>query len=196
MGITQQDASDALEQIQTVGTGIQDRLKYYHMGPILILWGVIAAVCFSMTHFARGLANWAWLIGDSIGIAAIIGDAIWAMRHGPVQSQTAKREGWRIFWFWFLLFIYADIWLLVLAPWQGDQLGVFLVTLVMFGYVVMGLWLQMRLMLWLGLVVAALSVGVYLVSLFILPGYLNLGMAVVGGGGFLLSGLYLTLMRR
>ena len=35
---------------------------------------------------------------------------------------------------------HAKIWLAVLWPWRVEQAGLFLVTLIMFAYVVMGLW--------------------------------------------------------
>ena len=56
----------------------------------------------------------------------------------------------------------------------------------MFAYVVGGLWLG-RFFVWLGLGVTAVT----LVSLFALPDYFWIVMAVIGGGAMLLSGLHM-----
>ena len=77
-------------------------------------------------------------------------------------------------------------------PWNGDQIGVFLVTLVMFAYLVMGLWLEVPFLTGLGLAVTALAAGGYFASMFFFPGYLSLWMAVTGGGALLSSGIYLV----
>jgi hypothetical protein len=46
-----------------------------------------------------------------------------------------------------------------------------------------------------GLVVALLATGAYFASL-VVPGYLNLWLAIVGGGALLVSGIYLYLKGR
>ena len=100
-----------------------------------------------------------------------------------------------MFWMWLLLFLYGEIWLVVLWPWRPEQLGVFGVTLVMFAYVIMGLWLELRFMLWLGLGVTAAACAGYVLS-FLVPGYLNLWLGLAGGSALLVSGLFLTLRWR
>lgn len=189
--ISPQQASEALQDVEAVTSQTRDKLAYKSVGPILILWGVIWITCFCMTHFVPRLAWWAWSIGDGIGLAATAVIAVRAARHGPVRSNAAKREGRRVGWCWFLLFAYADIWLVVLWPWRADQLVIFMVTLVMFAYVMMGLWLKMRFMVWLGLIITVLATGGYFGSMFV-PGYLDLWLAITGGGALLVSGVYLT----
>jgi hypothetical protein len=56
----------------------------------------------------------------------------------------------------------------------------------MFAYVVTGLWLE-HFMVWLGLVVTALTV----IGLFLLPSYFYIWMAVVGGGTLAGTGLFI-----
>ncbi len=190
MEISKKQASEALDQIQQVAKQTKGELKYRYVGAILILWGVIWLVCFSITHFKPKIAGWAWLVGDCIGLGITAFLAWKAAKKSPVLSEKAKREGRRFGWFWFSLFVFADIWLAVLWPWSGNQLGVFLVTLVMFAYVAMGLWLEMWFMFWLGLVVTILATGIYFLS-FLFPGYLNICLAVAGGGALTISGIYL-----
>ena len=189
--ISRQQAAEALKDVKNVTSQTRGKVAYQSVGPILILWGVILATCYCITHFAPRLSGWAWAIGDSIGLLATAVIAVRDIRRGPVRSESAKREGKKVGWFWFALFIYADIWLVVFSPWSGDQLGIFFVTLVMFAYVIMGIWQEMRFIKWLGVIVTFLAVGGYFGSM-LLPGYLNLWMAITGGGALLVSGVYLT----
>jgi len=191
MEVTQKQAQEALQDVQTVTTDIRGKMTYGMAGPILILWGVVWIVCFAITQFAPRIAGWAWLVGNGLGIAGSLYLGRLRAKAQTVRSNSAKRIGWRLFWFWLLLFLYAAIWLAVLHPWRGEQLGMFLVTLVMFAYVVMGLWLEMRFMLVLGLAVTALAGAGYALS-FLVPGYLNLWLGLAGGSALLASGVYLA----
>jgi hypothetical protein len=193
MEVTQRQAKEALQDVDAVSRSIKGKMAYGIAGPILALWGTVWVVCFLLTQFAPQISAWGWLVGNSLGIAGSLYLGRLRARTRTVRSDSAKRMGWRLFWFWFLLFIYADVWLAILWPWRGEQLGMFLVTLVMFAYVVMGLWLEMGFMLWLGLTVTALAGAGYVLSFWV-PGYLNLWLGLAGGSALLASGLYL--MRR
>jgi hypothetical protein len=193
MEVTQRQAKEALQDVDAVSRSIKGKMAYGIAGPILVLWGTVWVVCFLLTQFAPQISAWGWLVGNSLGIAGSLYLGRLRARTRTVRSDSAKRMGWRLFWFWFLLFIYADVWLAILWPWRGEQLGMFLVTLVMFAYVVMGLWLEMGFMLWLGLTVTALAGAGYVLSFWV-PGYLNLWLGLAGGSALLASGLYL--MRR
>jgi len=195
MEVTGKDAQEALQDVESVARSVQGKLAYGIAGPILVLWGVVWMVCFTITHFAPQVAGWGWLVGDGLGIVGSLYLGTRGARAGAVRSESSKRMGWRLFWFWFFLFIYGDIWLTVLWPWRGEQLGMFLVTLVMFAYVVMGLWLEMRFMLWLGLAVTALACAGYVLS-FLVPGYLDLWLGLAGGSALAAGGLYLMLRWR
>jgi len=195
MEVTEKQAQEALQDVESVAKSVQRKLAYGIAGPILVLWGVVWIVCFALTHFAPQVAGWGWIVGNSLGIVGSLYIGTRGARAGAVRSESSKRMGWKLFWFWFLLFIYGDIWLAVLRPWRGEQLGMFLVTLVMFAYVVMGLWLEMRFMLWLGLAVTVLAGAGYVFS-FLVPGYLNLWLGLTGGSALAASGLYLTLRWR
>jgi hypothetical protein len=195
MEATERQAQEALQDVEAVAKSVQGKLAYGMAGPILALWGMVWIVCFVIQHFAPQIAGWGWIVGDSLGIAGSLYLGRFRSRSQAVRSETAKRLGWKLFWFWLFLFIYADIWLAVLWPWREDQLGMFAVTLVMFAYVVMGLWLDMRFMLWLGLGVTLLALAGYAASSLV-PGYLDLWLGCAGGSALLASGLYLTLRWR
>lgn len=194
MEVTREEARATLRNVESVAQLVRGKLATGMTGPILILWGAIWAACFGLTHFAPAVGPWAWLVGDALGIAG----TIFLSRHAgaeAVRSASAQHLWWQVFWFWFFLFLYANIWLAVLWPWRVGHVGLFLVTLIMFAYVVLGLWLGSRFLLCLGLAVTALAGMGYALS-FLVPGYLDLWLGSTGGGALLVSGLYLTLRRR
>jgi hypothetical protein len=108
----------------------------------------------------------------------------------PTKIPTAEKIGWRIFLFWTLLFVYMFIWLSLLRPHHGIQLNAFMITTIMFAYVVTGLWFKCYYMLWLGIAVTCTTLlGFYLIP----PGYYCLWMAVTAGGAIMGTGLYMRL---
>ena len=83
---------------------------------------------------------------------------------------------------------FALLWVWLLSPLNGRQIDAFVPTVFMLGYVLAGLWLG-SFFIACGLAVTLLVV---LCSLFVGEGF-HLWMAVLGGGAFLLGGLYLKL---
>ena len=193
MEITQKQAQETLQDVEAVAKDVQAKLFYGPAGPILLVWGVVWIVCFAISHFAPRIAGWGWTAGDCVGFLGTFYVGRFRGRSQVVRSESSKRLGRRLFWFWMLLFVFGSIWLAILWPWQPEQVGTFLVTLVMFAYVVMGLWLGMPFLLRLGLAVTALAGGGYALSLRF-PGYQDLWLGFTGGSARLGSGFYL--MRR
>jgi hypothetical protein len=192
MDVDDKKARDALRDVEAAARSIRGRLAYGIAGPILALWGAVWIVCFALVHFAPRISGWGWIIGDALGIAGSIYIGHCHKNAAGVRSESSKRLGWRLFWSWLFLFVYAGIWLAIFWPWNGQQLGMFLVTVVMFAYVVMGLWLEMPFLMWLGLAVTTLAGAGYLLS-FIGHGYLDLWLGVTCGSALLVAGLYLML---
>ena len=189
MDMTDQQARDALGEAEQAMHDVRARIAYAGIGPILILWGLIYATCFSITHFAHEAGVWAWLIGNTCGMAGTLVLGWVRPSRGPALSVSAKQFGRRLGLLWVAVFIYIPIWLTLLAPWQSEQMGAFITTAVMFVYVVMGLWLRTPVLAALGGVVTALTFGGYFLFY---PGWMNLWLAFAAGGVMLVSGVYLT----
>ncbi|MHC4332328.1 MAG: hypothetical protein ACYSUV_01090, partial [Planctomycetota bacterium] len=80
------------------------------------------------------------------------------------------------------------IWLSILRPYRAIQMNAFICTVIMFAYVISGLWSKSYYMVWLGLFVTCITMtGLYLIP----PRYYCLWMAPVGGGAFLVTGIYI-----
>ena len=186
MGVTAERAGELLDQVDQVARTTRQRATYDGLGPILIVWGVIC-----VAQFAPAAAWWTWLVGDTVGIGATVYLGWIRPRGGPILGKSLRREERKLMVFWAFVFIYGTGWLAVLWPWQTEQLALFCVTLVMFAYVVMGLWLDMPFLFWLGLAVTVIAGGGYVLLPLVLPGYLNLWLGLAVGGALAGSGVYL-----
>ncbi len=191
MDLSHQDAVESLETIHDVTRATRRAIAAFGTGPILVLWGLIWIVGFSVLQFSHFWGCWIFLALDLVGIALTAWISFRSARSGPVRSTAISTIGRRIFWFWFAFFLYIDLWLVLMAPFDGFQFGAFIVTAIMFAYVIMGLWLDAPFMIGLGLTVTVLAVtGFYL-----LKPWFFLWMAAAGGGALFATGLYVRKWR-
>jgi hypothetical protein len=194
MNVTNDDAVQSLAQVEEVMAKTRQSLASTYGGPFLILWGFIWVVSYLGTHFFLMWANWIWNISSGLGCIGTI-FIFWRLfRHGPaVRNSSDKRLVLRTILFWPLVFVYACVWLNIVKPGNGIEVNAFLVTVIMFAYVIMGLWFGSWIMAVLGVVVTAFTmVGFYLIP----SGLYCLWMAVTAGGALLGTGLYMKLRWR
>lgn len=184
MDVSRQEAQDALAQVEEAAALTRRALADGGTSTVLITWGGIWLVGFLTMHFRQATAAWIWLPLDAIGVAV----TFVVLRGSPVRSPREKGLGL----FWFFLLLYGSLWMMVIAAASpravtvtGEQVGAYVCTLVMFAYVVMGLWLRSALLFWLGLSVTAVTTA----SLFLLAPYFSLVMAFAGGGALIGAGV-------
>jgi hypothetical protein len=177
MEVSPEEARAALDDVRDAMAETRRALADGGLSTILIVWGAVWMVGFLMTQFVPRLAGWTWLPLDLIGIVTTF-VVLW---RSPIKS-VIDRGVWV---FWLMLLAYAVLWFLLIAERSPrsvtvtrDQMSAYICTVIMFAYVVMGLWLRSRLLFWLGLAVTAIAV----LSLFLLAPYFSLAMALAGGG--------------
>ena len=200
MDISEKEAQDSLDQIQSTFGQTKKKIAAGSTAPILILWGAIwfaaylgtyvayllefKVYCLRLTSsFSIGIhvTGLCWMVLVLIGMAA---SWVLGVKRSPVKSPHNKRWGLC----WLILFVYAGVWLSLLWPWNDYQISAFLASVPMFAYVVMGLWAD-RVLLWLGIVVTLLIiVGFFL---FHFQPAFWLWMAILGGGSLAGTGLYI-----
>ena len=180
MSLSKAEAEDALGEIDRVIARTRRAVATGCCGGLLILWGVIWLLGFSASQFLPDHANYLWAALDSAGFLAS-----WFL---GARSQRSTRGGFglRIGLSWLALFLYATLWLFILRPSDWRFFGAYPATLAMFGYVLMGLWLD-RYLLWLGLAVTAAS----LLGILCVPDWFNLWMGVIGGGSLIAAGIHI-----
>jgi len=191
MEVSQEQARDLLKDLDQVARDASAKVAHGIVGPFLIIWGAVWVVCFTMEYFSPRYAGWAWLVGNILGW---VGTLYWTwvgIGRGPVQSVASRALTWRLFAFVLAVLVYAFLWLAILKPVPGVRIGVFFVTLWMFAFVVMGLWMEMRFMVVLGLAITLAAAAGYF-GPFVPLRYIDLWLAMTGGMGLLGSGIYLV----
>jgi hypothetical protein len=183
-----ENAQESLAMVNDVMAQTRKAIASTYANPLLILWGIIWVVSFTAAHFYLVYVHYIFWGLSAVGVVGTL-IIVWISRTRlSVRSGPRFRIGWRMLWFWILLFIYAFIWLEILAPFNGLQLNAVLSTAAMFGYIVIGLWVGSYFMVWLGLAVTATT----LIGFYLLPHYYYcLWMAITGGCAILCTGLYI-----
>ncbi len=194
MNISDEEARNSLDQIQAVASRTRKSIAASYDSGLLIMWGLICVAGYLGTHF---FLEWVWHIWMGLSGAGCIVTfcVVWRQFHlaKPIKVPSTEKIGARIFLFWCLLFFYMFIWLCILKPLHGIQINAFMITIIMFAYVVSGLWLKSHHMFWLGIAVTCITlVGFYLIP----PAYYCLWMAAMVGGAFLATGIYVRLRWR
>jgi hypothetical protein len=188
MDISRDEAQESLNQVGQAVEQTKRMASYAGADTLFILWGLVWVLGCLGTQFVSALQNrqWAPLVG-----AGLVATFVVCRRNLPVKSPVDRR----LLWFWVLLFVYAGMWVALLAPFLevtgaeehrmlSMHFWVLWATVAMFAYVVMGLWFE-NFMVWVGLAITGLT----LVGLYLLQPVFWGWMAVTGGGTLLGTGL-------
>lgn len=173
-------ATDALHEIQHTQRRSAVTYGYLRTSPHLILWGMVWILGYTGTYLRP---HW-WLLWPVLVVLGIAGSSYVGRR---TRAKEACAEGWNYGASAVVLFLFFWATFAVLPPKSGLEVGAFVPIFVGLCYSIYGIWARAVRMLVLGVAVGALTVGGY----FYLPAYFLLWMAVVGGGGLILGGLWL-----
>ncbi len=181
MNVTRDEAREALDAVREVEQRARRSIGLAGGGPILMIWGGVWLIGYLGGHFlGYPRSGWLWLAVDVLGL---IGTLIVVSR---VSQRVRDPFGPRIGLLWLFLISYGVFWIWLSKPPNGEEVGLMAATLAMFGYVVLGLWIDL-VFLWIGLGVTALAIGFYL----LIPEGFDLWMGLLGGGALILSGAYI-----
>ena len=187
MNISPTEAEEALAAIQSVMQKTRRVISSSGAYIFLIVWGTVWLLGFLNSQFLPNeTANYVWMVLDILGgiVSAVLGIR---MNRG-VRSTAPITNGKRIAFFWLLLFLFCVAAIAVAQPVEGKQIAMFIILFVTVGWMAMGLLLSFA-SIWWGLAITILA----LVSYFLLPGVFYLLMAIVGGGGMIILGLYIRM---
>lgn len=188
--ITQDEAREALADIDHIAQLTRKAVAASRMGAILMLWGIVWFLGFALSYGFPRNSGPIWWVLSSLGMACTVLTGFLHHRKDMIRSAQQRKIMGQLALFWLAVFTYAMTLLMVFpAHTAVDELA-FLVSMFMMAYVLMGIWLKTRLLIGIGLVVtAATLVGRALMP----PRAFMLWMAVFGGGGLFVPGLYVKL---
>ncbi|MCA9961571.1 MAG: hypothetical protein KC443_21175, partial [Anaerolineales bacterium] len=153
----------------------------------LIVTGIIWLIGFASQQFlSPEIVPYVWL-GLSIPggiLATVLGIRVGRRVRSPSTAAMAKRAGL----FWLVLILYGITIITIAQPTDGKQVALLVIMFVMLGQLSMGLLLSFAAVWW-ALPITALA----LLGYFLFPTIFYLWMAVLGGGGMIVMGLYIRL---
>lgn len=183
MSIDRDSASASLAEIASVERRTREALIYAGSSWSLLVWGVLVAAGYVLTHFYLEWGNVIWSIVLGIGMVLTV---IFHVLKTRVSERVWDR---RVTYALFVMVAFGIYWESLIGQHRGRELSAFWPTLFMFGYVIAGFWLG-RFFTICGVIVTALT----LVGYFWIGPWFYLWMAVVAGGGLLAGGLWLRRM--
>ena len=182
MNISPTEAADALRDIAASADRAREFKGYRMAAPYFFLWGTIWIIGYGVSGLAPHYANlWAPLSVIGMVVSAVIG---WRHRRNMVTGAAYGKRMWLSF-ATFAIFITATY--AILPPHSLNQMNAFPALLTGTAYALSGVWSGRARLLILGAVVVAATMGGY----FFLAPYFAFWMAVVGGGGLILTGFWM-----
>lgn len=185
---SREQAREMLADIDQVAKRMRNTTAAGALGPNLVIWGLVWMAGFVGTMFAQEKSGMLWGGVLAIGGLATVIVGVRESRKRLILSEAEKKLGLQMFLFWITVFAFATALLFTIRPRDGRDICVIFVLFSMMAYVIMGIWVRSGVLAVTGLVVAAATV----------VGRLLLGeqqfliwMAVFGGGGLLVPGLYI-----
>jgi hypothetical protein len=179
------EAEEALAAIQTMEQKTRQSIASGGTYITLIVTGVVWLIGFICTQFLpQDIVAYIWgglsILGGSIG--TFLGFRMGKRVRSPAITPTVKR----VVLFWFLLALYGITIIAIAHPTDGKQATLFVIMFIMLGQLAMGLLFSFS-SVWWALPITFLALAGY----FLLPGIFYLWMAILGGGGMIILGLYI-----
>jgi hypothetical protein len=180
--IDRKEASAALSDINDMVRRVRQSRIYDLASQIMIMWGALVCAGNIATFFSFSYGGYIWIAVNVLGVA---GTAV-------LSALDYRRTGvrafdWRVLTTFLLFFAFGLFCSLVLGHFGPRELGTFWPIYFMLFYCIVGLWFG-RAFIGIGLGVTVMT----LIGYFFIGGAaFLLWMAMVNGGGLILSGLWM-----
>jgi hypothetical protein len=181
MPLSPDEATGALRDIEHAQRRSANAFGYRMAAPHLFLWGVIWVVGYG--------ASWLRPEWSALWPALVVTGSIasFAIGYASAPRGRGTRRDYRPSLTFLAVFAFIGAQGAIMRPLNILQVGAYFPILVALFYALIGIWTGGTRLLALGVAVAALTLGGY----FWLPQYFLPWMAIVGGGGLILGGLWL-----
>jgi hypothetical protein len=180
MPISRNEAADALRAISKTELVSSSAYRYARAAPQLFWWGAIWFVGYGVTYVkAEWSAVWIPLV--------IVGSFGSGWIDARARRAAEKRDWRRSAAIWVAILFFLGALFAILPPLGGSRLGAFFPILGGFAYTLLGIWHRGIRLLVTGVAITALT----LLGFFWFPDYFALWMAIIGGGGLMLGGVWL-----
>lgn len=175
------EADALLSDIDRIGREVRRSLFYQRASSMLMLWGALTFIGYSLSFCFQGAAGFIWPVVIAAGLGgSVITGAVSARREG-VHTFDA-----RMFTAFVAFIAFGFVWSVALGGFTPRQLAAFWPSYFMLPYIMVGVWIGR----------AFVAIGVSVIALTVIGYYaagpwFTLWMAVVNGGGLLLGGWWM-----
>ena len=186
---TPEEARQALVDIDVISRQVRQAVRGDGLvSNILMLWGVLWMLIFTCGYLA--IPRVVPIIWGLNGLGVMATAFLMARRGMQVRSATGNRLGMQLAFFWVVVMVYAIALPLCLGlPSWPTRLALML-SVVMLGYVIQGVWMKDRIFIVLGLFITVVLLICH--AWLTVPAFL-LALGLLGGGGLLAGGLAVRL---
>jgi len=176
------EAAAALTTITQTERTVRRATLRWTLAPTLVTWGIVWTLGFSSQLVVdRATSSVLWMLLVTVGTAVTFGtNVLWYGRR--VRSLFGRKLAIS----WIVGMAYLVLWSSLLFPRDPILASFFLVTVIMAGYVLMGIWLTRPLAV-IGGFVTLVALAGYLAG----PAVFVLVVGIAGGGALILGGLWL-----
>jgi hypothetical protein len=174
------EARETLDLIKDTDRASRQAIARAGTGYIFIVWGIVWLMGYLGSEILPApFSGYLWLVMDTFGV---VGTAVAILRQG---RSVRSEQGWRFGAFWTLLMLHGGLLMWISWPLTNERYLMFATLLVSMGYSLMGLWISTPLTV-IGLAISLLAV----IGWLLVPAVLGYWLAIVGGGGLIVAGLY------
>ena len=135
MTLDRDEAAASLSDIASVERRTRETVVYARSSTILVLWGVLCVLGYVFQYFQPHEARPAWITLYVLGFVGTFISGHWR------RSQHRSTIGQPLLYAQLAFVGYGSVLLVLLWPVAPRQLSAFWPTLIMLGFVLMGLWL-------------------------------------------------------
>lgn len=185
MNISPNEAEEALALIQKVTQKSQRSFASSGAYIYLMITGVIWLVGFLANQFLTGSIVASIWIGTSL-LGSIAGVLLGSRMGRRIRGRSATAYAKRVGIFWVLLILFGIAAIAVAQPTDGKQLTMLIILFIMLGQMAMGMLFSFS-STWWAVPITALALTGY----FLLPDLFYLWMAILGGGGMIVLGIFI-----
>jgi hypothetical protein len=180
--IDSKEASIALSEINDMVQRVRQSRIYDLASQIMIMWGALVCAGNIATFISISQGPYIWIAVNALGVAGTAALSTFDYRRTGVRSFD-----WRVLATFLLFFAFGLFCSVVLGHFGPREMGTFWPIYFMLFYCIAGLWF--------GRAFVAIGLGVTVLTLigyfFITSAAFLLWMAVVNGGGLIVSGLWM-----
>jgi len=179
--IDSHQASSALADITDIARRVRQSRLYQHASSMLMLWGALTFVGYLLTFGMPSFAGYGWVVVFIAGVAGSVLIGALSRRRAGVNTFDARATAAIV-----VFIAFGAIWSIGVGQFTPRQLSAFWTTYFMLPYIMIGLWLGSALV-----VIGTAIITLTLIGYFYAGPWFPLWMALVNGGGLLLSGFWM-----